>query len=502
MQGKIVVYSDQTGIGKIITPEHKKYNFTIDEWNEYETIPQIGQTITFDPEGIDAKNILLSSADAPPRTPAPTVEERFAPHTNDETPLETSKEEPVEEDYGLEPSVDVDTAIQLHFSDIQKRISDNKELIKENRKLDFIRMNRFLTTAYNNLIEIDHGFENHALTELRIELLEAYEAYQNFKSKTSYLQNAYEDVFLSKQIRYKELRAKLELNKTQIANLNENATKREIEIKEKSGKLAALGSQSDEYIYLSNEIKILKRTMVDAIHEVAKLNEENRLYIDLLDNFYKMHYERFKASFEEFVQTHDSLLRKIQDVLAYRFDALIWQKANCSKPIQNFFVQAGIADEFSSITYLKYYLKTLDASKLNRQNKELMDLLQYLEQQAKKKIVCIDDDTEFLGMVREVVGEIDREIKVTLTTRPEATLPDLKNIQPNILIINPDMRNIHIEALLEYARKIVPEIEVAFFAKRISRELLLQAKRYNVAAIIPKSVHKQELLEQFKQYID
>jgi hypothetical protein len=504
LQGKIVVYSDQTGLGKIITPDHKKYNFSIDEWNEYDTTPQIGQTIHFEPEGINALKISLSGGPAPQKGSdekerdkgKSTAEKKQEPDSKEET-----KESP-RSNYAIESSMDVDACIQMHFADIQKRISDNRELIAENRRLDFIRMNRFLTTAYNNLIEIDHSFENYELAEVKQQLLEAYDTYRHFKSKTSYVQNAYEQVFLSKQIRYKELRAKLELNKVQIAKLGESAKNREEEIKEKSERLKGMTPQSEEYIYLFNEIKILKRTMVDAIHEVAKLTEENRLYIDMLDNFYKMHYEKFKELFGEFVEAHDALLRKIQDVLAYRFDAMMWKKANRSKPIQNFFAKAGITDEFSAITYLKYYLKTLDVSKLNQQNQELVELLHYLEQQTKKRVICIDDDTEFLTLVRTTLGEIDRDIKVTLTTRPETILPDLKNLQPNVLIVNPEMRAVDVEAVFGYARKIVPDIETAFFAKRINRELLLAAKRFNVAAIIPKTVHRQELLEQFRQYIE
>ena len=505
MQGKIVVYSDQTGLGKIITPDHKKYNFSVDEWNEYDMMPATGQIVIFEPEGINALNVTLSEKGAAVPLPKEVSKPKEEKTTVKGKPLlqeEAGTQKTRENRGAIESNMDVDACIQMHFSDIQKKIADNRELIVENRRLDFIRMNRFLMTAYNNLIEIDHSFENYELTEIRQQLLDAYHTYREFKAKTTYVQNAYEQVFLSKQLRYKEIRAKLELNKVQIGKLNESAKNREEEIRDKSARLGNLSPQSEEYIYLFNEIKILKRTMVDAIHEVAKLTEENRLYIDMLDNFYKTHYEKFKELFGEFVDTHDTLLRKIQDVLAYRFDAMMWKKANRSKPIQKFFAQAGITEEFSAITYLKYYLKTLDASKLNQRNQELVELLQYLEQQTRKKIICIDDDMEFLTLVRGALGEIDRDIKVTLSTRPETVLPDLKNIQPNILIINPDMRTTDIESIFQYAKKVVPDIETAFFAKRINRELLLKAKRFNVAAVIPKTTHKQELLEQFRQYID
>ncbi|WP_456451894.1 hypothetical protein [Hydrogenimonas sp.] len=505
MEGKIVVYSDQTGLGKIITPERKKYNFSVDEWDEYDTMPAIGQTILFEPEGINARHVRLmekgATQDAPPE-PAPRPVESDAPKQAPNFLPEAPKPEDETPPTGLEASMEVEACIQMHFADILKRIAENRDLMRENRRLDFVRMHRFLNTAYNNLIEIDHSFENYELAEVRQQLLEAYDTYRDFKAKTAYIQNAYQQVFLNKQMRYKELRAKLELNKAQIAKLSESAKNREQEIREKSQKLKSLAPQSEEYIYLFNEIKILKRAMVDAIHEVAKLTEENRLYVEMLDNFYKMHYDRFKKAFGEFVESHDALLRKIQDVLAYKFDAMMWKKANRSKPIQNFFAQAGITDEFSAITYLKYYLKTLDTSKLNQQNQELLELLQYLEQQTKKRVVCIDDDTEFLALIKEAFGEIDRDIRVSLSTRPETVLPDLKNLQPNVLIVNPELRGIDLEGVVGYARKTVPDLEVAFFGKRINRELLMRAKEFNVAAIIPKTLHKQELTEQLRQYIE
>ncbi len=501
LQGKIIVYSDQTGIGKIITPERKKYNFNVDEWDDYETTPEVGQIVSFETEGINALKINVTKNAEPSAKTAETRKEQESvkDEIQEVTETQLGEQEPA---WLIESDMDVEACIQMHFSDIRKRVTNSRELLGENRRLDFIRMQRFLTTAYNNLIEIDHSFENYELAEIRQELFDANSAYRSFKSRTDYLQNAYENVFLNKQSRYKELRAKLELNKSRIAKHTESAANLEQEIKQKSENLKELNSRTEEYIYLFNEIKILKRSMVDAIHEIAKLTEENRLYIDLLDNFYKMHYDSFKKSFEEFTETYDSLMRKIQDVLAYRFDSLMWKKANRSKPIQSFFAKAGIHDEFSAVTYMKYYLKTLDSSKLNRQNQELMELMQYLEAQTKKRLVCIDDDTEFLGMVKSALGEIDREIKVVLSTRPETVLPDLKNIQPHILIINPMMRGVESESIIEYARKIVPDIEIAFFAKRISRELLLYAKQCNTAAIIPKTLHQNELGEQLREYID
>jgi predicted nucleic acid-binding Zn-ribbon protein len=520
MEGKIVVYSSESGLGKIITPEKKKFNFSVDDWDEYETMPEIGQTIQFEPDGIKARHITIHSAETPQTSPQPDTEQKPAPAPEPPAPQPETPDSPhipstepaMEESVkptrppavtsgSVAPEIDVETTLQIHFESIILKVEENITLLNENRRLDFLKMRRFLSTAYNNLMDIDHSFENYELADLRHQLWDAYETYKDFKKKTAYIQNAYEQVFLSKQRRYKELHAKLDLNKAQIAKLKDGVTRFEQEIKEKTARLKKLNPQSEEAIYLSNEIKVLKRTLVDAIHEIGKLTEENHLFVEQLDNFYKTHYNQFKAVFTEFVANYESMLRKMMDVLAYRFDMMLWEKANRSKTIQKFFLEAGITDEFSSITYLKYYLKTLDANKLNEENQQLYDLLQYLETLNRHHILCIDEDVDFLTMVRQVIHDIDREIKVTLSSRPDTVLRELKSLQPDIFIINPEMRNLQLDNIIEFVRKKLQDVEIAFFAHKINRALLMTAKKHNVAAIIPKTHQYDELLEQFKQYI-
>jgi hypothetical protein len=533
MEGKIVVYSNETGLGKIITPEKKKFNFSIDDWEDYDVMPKIGLVVQFEPNGINALQLHpIGSAESPSATPqatAPTETRTEEPHspiasaadttppaptisqpnaekpkgTSPETTPHQAKETPKKPptSHTLTEEMDVETTIQLHFEEIIDLIDQNKELLNENRRLDFLKMRRFLETAYNNLVEIDNSFENYELSDLRKQLWRLYGVYKSFKKKTAYITNAYEQVFLAKQHRYKELRAKLNFNKDQIAILKDKISRLEEQIRTKTKQLQTLKPQSDEYLYTTNEVKLLKRSLVDSIHEMGRLTDENKLYVEQLDNFYKAHYEQFKSAFLEFTATYDSFLRKMMDVLAYRFDALLWEKVSHSKTIQKFFLEAGITEEFSSITYLKYYLKSLDTSKLNEENQQLLELLQYLEEKNRYRIVCIDDEIEFLTLVRQVIHEIDREIKVTLSTRPEQILGELKNIRPNIFLINPQMRGLHLDNVIKYLRSKVEEVEVAFFAQKINRVILLLAKKHNAAAIIPKTHQHDELYEQFAQYL-
>ena len=60
MEGKIVVYSSETGVGRIMTPDRHKFRFTIDAWDDYDEMPAIGMEVQFRPEGEEALDITPS----------------------------------------------------------------------------------------------------------------------------------------------------------------------------------------------------------------------------------------------------------------------------------------------------------------------------------------------------------------------------------------------------------------------------------------------------------
>ncbi|WP_456380874.1 response regulator [Hydrogenimonas sp.] len=478
MQGRIVAYSDRTGRGRIVASNDEEYGFSKEEWHEGNESPTVGRSVIFRKSGTRALDVKLASGSG--------GTESAPPHPSPNVP---------------EPTMDVDTCLRIHFSDILTTVAEYGALLEERHRLDFVRMQRFFVTAYNNLIEIDHDFENRKLLELKSELFGIHRLFRTFENDTRYVQNAYEEVFLSRQVRYKELRTRIRRNKIRISELENIAKRTEEALERETRRLERSERGSEAYDTLAAAVKTLKRTMVDAIHEMAELTEENRLHTGMLERFRKAHYETFKAGFDKFVGEQTHLLRKIQDVLAYRLDAAMWEKANRSRPIQTFFLQAGITDEFSATTYLKYYLKGLDSSKLNRRNRELSELLHYLEGRTKTKVVCIDDDMEFVALVRSALGEIDREIKVISTPSAKAILPRLGSIRPEMILIDPRTRNVDLETFLEYARKTVPDLQTIFCTGKIDRALLKRAKHLGVQAIVPKKVGKRALIERLDRYI-
>ena len=508
MKGKIIVYSQETGMGKIITQDHHKIKFNIDEWNDYKIMPTVGQEVEFDNKYGNAYNIRLiddkivdakssSSKNSISNPTQPPKKEKSTNQKRDGHNLNKKDSQSPE----INVTLDIKSCLDLHFNEIIGRIEESNDLLQSSHTLDYIKIRRFLLTAYNNLIEIDYSFENNELAEAKQKLQNAYSLYLYFNSEIEIIQKAYERIFLSRQTEYKELYNKMQFNKSEISRLNSKIKALEITISEKNEKIAKMSRRSDEYKELMNEIKHLKGTMVDAIHKVAKITEENHLFINMIDNFYKKYYEKFKKDFQEFIDLYRPKLEKIQNVLAYKFDTLIWEKANRSKAIKRFFHQAGIIEEFSSITFLKYYIKTLDEKKLSQKNRELLELLKYLERQKRNIILCLDSDLEFLNLLKEITCSMDRDTSIITATQPGEAIKNLKKNYLNIFMVNPDVKRINIEQLLDYARTKSPEIKIIFISKNISRKQLTLAKECNISAILKKTTHKDALEKQIKQLI-
>lgn len=54
MEAKILLYDKSNGKGTIITKENTKIEFSIDKWNDYDILPEVGSLVTIDDEGFIA----------------------------------------------------------------------------------------------------------------------------------------------------------------------------------------------------------------------------------------------------------------------------------------------------------------------------------------------------------------------------------------------------------------------------------------------------------------
>lgn len=402
----------------------------------------------------------------------------------------------------IKVTLNINECIQQYFNKILNKIDSNIDLIQNERELDYVKMRRFLLTAYNDLLELDFSFQNKQLMEVKNYLDKIYSQYLYFKNETKFPKRAYENIFLNRQLEYKRAYEIVKSNKLELLILDTKIKSTEISIEETKNRLKKISRTDNQYNEITKNLKHLKATLVDAIHKRANLLEENHLLIKLTNEFYTKNYEEFEKIFQDFSQTNILKLKMIQDKLAYKFDTMIWEKANKSKTIKRFFHQAGIIEEFSSVTFLKYYLKRLDDKKLSLKHKELRDLLKYLEILKKNVILCLDDDIEFLYKFKDGIYSISRENLVITTTQAGEAIESLKKDHPNILMINPNTKRVNVKQILNFTKDKLKHIKIIFFSNSISHEELTLAKEFNVIAILKKSFREDNLQKEISKILN
>ncbi|SFP55588.1 hypothetical protein [Hydrogenimonas thermophila] len=503
MKGRISEFNSENSIGKITTPAGTIFEFHLNSWMSTNKTPEKDMKVLFDISGKKAVNIELYE-NISIHTYNKDTSDKPNQKNEDINELEVDfqidkdeNEESIRNILCSDPSyiaTDTKSAIYNYFSNVVKECIDKKKYLRYRNTLDYIKTKRFLMSAYNNLVEIDCNFENFELANLKRDIDEIYKIYTNFKKASLYTKSAYNIIFLSRHPEQKKLQLKLETNRDKISLLNSEVEKLETTIKEKSAKLSTLPIESDLYKQLNKNIKNLKRELVDTIHEIGTLIEENKKYFESIQEFYDKYYLDFQNNLNLFVKEYDQKLKKILDVLAYRFDKSIWKKAKNSELIKEHFSKADINDEFSTETYLKYYLKSIDKSKASLEHQELYRLQEYFEEQKRKVILCFDDEPAFLTLVKNIIVKIDKKIDVFLSTRKEMAINSIKKYQPHILIINPNIKEIDI-------KNFIPDIEISFFADRIDKNLLIMAKNSNVSSILQKTLQEDILKKEIEKYI-
>ena len=485
MKGKIIEFNPKTEMGKIKTSLGATFDFDIYSWTIQNPIIKINTDVLFDISGKRAIHI----------KPYENIDINSSNKNDNELELLIDDKE-ITNKLSSNPSfvaTDIKSAIDNYFSNIIKEYDKNKFYLKYRRTLDYEKMERFLNSAYNNLLEIDYRFEDETLSKLKQNIENLHQLYINFKKITAYVKSAYNIIFLSRHPEQKELQKRLDINRDKIVLMNSEIEKLEDRIKSYQKKI------KDE----SNlkKIKLYKRELVDIIHERSFAIEENKKLAKQLKEFYDKHYPSFRDYLKEFKNFYEKNLKHIVNVLAFQFNNEIWKKAKQSELIKDYFQKANLNDDFSALTYLKYYLKSIDKSKANGHHLSLYELQEYLEEQKKQTILCFDSDPAFLNLVKKTMTKIDKKIDVILSARKEIAVNSIKNYQPHILIINPNIKEIDIEKFLNSIKNFIPDIEVSFFVDKIDKNLLMTAKKFGISSILHKTSQEDKFIKQIEKYM-
>ncbi|QFR48949.1 hypothetical protein FJR48_04120 [Sulfurimonas lithotrophica] len=363
INGRILFYNSQTGEGKLILDTKEKIDFSVDVWDDFEVGPQSNILVECDIEDGILKSIKASPLDEPMQ------KSNFQKQ-------ETQKMF-FDEDGGARYSVS--ETLKNYFSHIEDVIGEPPEIINTKAQLDYFLSKRFLLTAYNNLRGLDPSlYERKNIKEKINTIEELHKAYNSITEKIDIPHLAFEMIFLRVQPEYIEYQKKKEKYLNNIPILTKLINSLEPELKKGEGNLKVIKNPKIS-TELKNKLKKIRGRYVDAIHERACITEELSEMPDIKAIYTDRYFHDFERELSILQVKYKDMISRILNYKAYDLDVSIWQNASKSKMIQEYFKDAGIKGGYSTKTFLRYYLETLDKDKVKEEQEELFKLLDYLE---------------------------------------------------------------------------------------------------------------------------
>lgn len=339
-------------------------------------------------------------------------------------------------------SLSVEECIDKTLEPIRSVISQYSEYLIADKKIDYLKMRRFIFTAYNNLVEMDQSVLKAEVSEPKSKLNAVK---KHFDELEMYLKKPlsinFEKIFLEQQSHYREVRRSAERAKHNIDLKDVQASHLRVTHSECKKSLQLTSRKHPRYPEIEARCKKLNREYVDSLHEASELRSRLALLQDRMEEFKKSHSITFGKVFDERTEQIKGDINSIMDGIAYEFDTILWEKAKESTAVRKFFLEAKIEGTYSSKTFLKYYMRSLDEQKFSEDQEKLYELLDYLESISAKHIFFLSNDDEELAHFRMLIENIDKDFTVYAESVPAKIYSELKRHPIDLLVLNDEQKS-------------------------------------------------------------
>lgn len=329
--------------------------------------------------------------------------------------------------------------INEYFAREKNILSHHHDFIEGNKELDFMRMKRFLFTAYNDLCDLDSMLENKELKAVKHEVASLYRDFEEYNKKTQYpLPYAFERIFLVRQVSYTHLEQYIEDVKIGMAGAKAESEPlgRKLEEEERTLRLMP-DKKSKEYLEFEKEVKVLRRRFVDLIDYIAKQKDIIARESARLQVFKEKHFQTFADVFAPMTAEIKGRFIKLLNTKGYELDKAMWARAKTNQYVKKFFRDADIHGGYNSKTYLRYFLKGLDKNKVvSAKTKELFGLLKDLEKLSMQNVMVIQENDTKSFKSQQLIERVDSGLKVTIEHNPFDALAKLGAKPQDIVVLD------------------------------------------------------------------
>lgn len=468
-QGILTAINTQEQSGKIEQAVNRRqYEFPLKLWEGKESELEVGVEIEFDAEKGEVLKI----------RPKPK------PIDPNEIPVTKESKECINEFFAYELQV----------------LDKYKDFTQGHKRLDFLLAQRFILAAYNHLNEMDGSLANTKLRELKSEILSLYGDYEAYNKKTSYsLEYSFEKIFLNRQSGYLKAVELIEMTQSSLANAQAQSRPlgKELEDKESSLKLMSNKSNSEEYLLLEREVKSLRKRNVDLLQYIAKQKELLVKTTERMKIFRQTHLEEFSRVYSVMKKDITQHFITLLDTKAYDLDSCLWDRAKRSESVKLFFRNAGIIGGYSSKTFLQYFLRGLDKSKMSEKSKELFSLLHYLESVSQKKILLIGKSESDINRDRQVILKVDSCVSVDTQQKMIPAFNELCTKNYDIVVMDWENEGVNATDFIKkfkLSKGDLPVIFILIVPESENNDFILKAKNLGVEFFVP--FHNADLLSE------
>ena len=498
-EGKILFYNEQKGKGIIMTPDKEKLTFTIDEWDDFETMPAAGLLVELH------KDEANQSARISPEKPQKKEEEQKRHRYKNQELTET--EEEVNSllndsansldvmDRQIKLTANISDTMDKYFENIRIQIKKREGYRKVDGRLKYRLAKRFLWTTYNNIKEIDHHVITPRIQSISKDLRYMSDLYEDFEKKIKYPALAFEDIFLSYQTEYKRVRQltqkameKLSVlkHKEQLIYIQKQTKQKEIEACKDKKRLQEL----------LQEQKVINGTYVDVVHMMAKLQEDHKINTQRLQEFEKKYQNNFNEKFKKEARYYNNFLVDILDAQAYLLDSLLWKEAKVSRAVKAYFKELPVDVELNTKGYLKYYLSTLDTEKTSESSKVFFALYEHLQEIQQDYILIVTASVEDGMDYQLAIQKVCKNFSVKLFVDELSALKWSMRNNVKVIVLEDLLHVSTAEKFLDsYHNNILSKPKIIVLGDRNS----FISKQYSVTKILPQSISPSTLANTIKQ---
>ncbi len=389
--------------------------------------------------------------------------------------------------------------IDTYFSNAKEAIETYDEYLHRLRTLDFTKMRGFLRTTFNTLQEIDPDFLSSNLIKMSKKMNTMAEISDDFFAKSKMGMYSYERIFLHRQMGFSASEGRLGHNTDELTYLRALMKEMATAIKLQKETLEKLSKNSVNYDKEEMELKRLKRRENNVLTRYGQLIDENGVLAEVIVEFKERHHEEFMRRFSEYINEVKPKLKVILDAMAFEFEIVLWHKARESLIIREFFKTANSGEVVSSKTYLQYFLRSLDETKLTKENQELQELFQYLSRiRVIKVLLAIPNKDDLEGFEAALVSDASG-FEIFSCEDARCALTKLLTESIDILVLDTEIGLEALEELVKQYRVSVKKrqkpAKVILMAGEINERTIASAQQLKVDSLIEREIEPIEIID-------